>query len=179
MTDTVFVNTVTLTDDNWFNDLNRLHYTIFGDPANVSTAFTAIKQPATSSIAGVLETAIQSEMETASSNALIVTPGLAQYHPAHPKAVARWSSSTTVPFAYGISTTIVKVGTGAYTLSFLNNFSSSNAIVPMFSCDDNGQSLVGSASTLTISTCTVVYRNAVSSLADAPNFYAAFYGDLP
>ena len=179
MTDTVFVNTVTLTDDDWFNDVNRLHYTIFADPANVSTAFTAIKQPATSSIAGVIETAIQAEMETASSNALAVTPGLQQYHPAHPKAVARWSSSTTVPFAYNISTTIVKVGAGAYTLAFLTNFTSSNVVVAQLCSDDIGASLIGTVSTMSISTCTVVYRNAAGTLTDAPNFYATFFGDLP
>lgn len=33
MTSTVYVNGSTLTDEDWFNDLNRLHYTIFGDPA--------------------------------------------------------------------------------------------------------------------------------------------------
>ena len=38
MTSTVFVNGVTLTDDDWFNDVNRLHYTIFADPADVATA---------------------------------------------------------------------------------------------------------------------------------------------
>ena len=34
--DTVFVNGVTLSDEDWFNDLNRLHYTIFSDPANLA-----------------------------------------------------------------------------------------------------------------------------------------------
>ncbi len=38
MADTVFVNGTTLTDADWFNDLNRLHYTIFNDPANRNTA---------------------------------------------------------------------------------------------------------------------------------------------
>lgn len=38
MADTTFVNGVTLTDEDWFNDVNRLHYTIFGDPANKNTA---------------------------------------------------------------------------------------------------------------------------------------------
>ena len=38
MADTTFVNGVTLTDADWFNDVNRLHYTIFGDPANKNTA---------------------------------------------------------------------------------------------------------------------------------------------
>ena len=36
MADTTFVNNVTLTDSDWFNDLNRLHYTILGDPADAS-----------------------------------------------------------------------------------------------------------------------------------------------
>lgn len=38
MADTTFVNGVTLTDEDWFNDVNRLHYTIFGDPSNAVTA---------------------------------------------------------------------------------------------------------------------------------------------
>jgi len=38
MTDTVFVNNVTLTDSDWFNDVNRLHYTILVDPANLAAA---------------------------------------------------------------------------------------------------------------------------------------------
>jgi hypothetical protein len=40
--DTTFVNTVTLSDADWFNDLNRLHYTIFGDPADDAAARTGI-----------------------------------------------------------------------------------------------------------------------------------------
>ena len=40
MSDTTFTNGVTLTDADWFNDVNRLHYTIFGDPANAGAART-------------------------------------------------------------------------------------------------------------------------------------------
>lgn len=40
MSDTTFTNGVTLTDADWFNDLNRLHYTIFGDPSTVGAART-------------------------------------------------------------------------------------------------------------------------------------------
>lgn len=36
MVSTVFVNGVTLSDEDWFNDLNRLHYTILGDPATLA-----------------------------------------------------------------------------------------------------------------------------------------------
>lgn len=41
MPSTSFTNGVTLTDDDWFNDLNRLHYTIFGDPTNLASAQAA------------------------------------------------------------------------------------------------------------------------------------------
>ena len=40
MSDTNFTNGVTLTDADWFNDEDRLHYTIFGDPATAAAART-------------------------------------------------------------------------------------------------------------------------------------------
>lgn len=42
MADTTFTNNVTLTDADWFNDLNRLHYTILGDPANLDAVKATI-----------------------------------------------------------------------------------------------------------------------------------------
>lgn len=42
MSSTTFVNGVTLTDDDWFNDVNRLHYTIFNDPADLAAAFARL-----------------------------------------------------------------------------------------------------------------------------------------
>ena len=45
MADTVFVNSITLSDEDWFNDLNRLHYTIFADPANVTAAMNTLLAP--------------------------------------------------------------------------------------------------------------------------------------
>lgn len=178
MSDTVFTDTVTLTDDDWFNDLNRLHYTIFGDPATSTAAFNAIKQTATAASTGVLRLAVQADQEATSTGALAVTPSVQHYHPSAAKAFARWSSTTTVPVSYNVSSTIVKVGTGAYQLKFINNFSSTNVLVPVLSCDDTGAIIAGSVSTMTVSTCTVVFRNAAGALTDAANFYAAFYGDL-
>ena len=57
MSDTTFVNAVTLTDADWFNDVNRLHYTIFGDPANAAAALTSLGGVSASaaSITGTLE----------------------------------------------------------------------------------------------------------------------------
>lgn len=42
MASTTFVNGVTLSDADWFNDVNRLHYTIFGDPADAAAARTSL-----------------------------------------------------------------------------------------------------------------------------------------
>ena len=42
MADTVFSNGVTLTDSDWFNDTNRIVYTILADSANAAAARTAL-----------------------------------------------------------------------------------------------------------------------------------------
>ena len=42
MADTTYTNGVTLTDADWFNDVNRLHYTILGDPADAAAIVTAL-----------------------------------------------------------------------------------------------------------------------------------------
>lgn len=41
MADTAYTNGVTLTDADWFNDVNRLHYTLLADPANLASAHQA------------------------------------------------------------------------------------------------------------------------------------------
>lgn len=178
MADTVYTDQVTLLTADTMNDLNRLNYTIFGDASTTVLAFNAIKQAATSASTGVLRLAVQADQEATSTGALAVTPSVQHYHPSAVKAFAKWSSTTTVPIAYNVSSTVVKNATGSYTLRFSNNFSSSNAIVPQFGCDDTGAICQGYVSTMTVSTCTVVYRNSSGVLTDAANFYATFYGDL-
>lgn len=42
MADTTFVNNITLSDADWFNDVNRLHYTILNDPADAAAVKTAL-----------------------------------------------------------------------------------------------------------------------------------------
>jgi len=57
MADTTFVNGATLTDEDWFNDVNRLHYTILGDPANAAAARTGLGSTATGDAVFVAATA--------------------------------------------------------------------------------------------------------------------------
>lgn len=42
MSDTTFVNGSTLTDADWMNDINRLHYTLLGDPATIAAIKNAL-----------------------------------------------------------------------------------------------------------------------------------------
>ena len=53
MASTTFTNNVTLTDADWFNDLNRLHYTILGDPADAAAARTALSAAGTGANADI------------------------------------------------------------------------------------------------------------------------------
>lgn len=47
MADTVYVNSVTLTDQDWFNDVNRLHYTILSDPADAAAVASPLSTKST------------------------------------------------------------------------------------------------------------------------------------
>lgn len=64
MSDTTFVNGVTLTDADWFNDLNRLHYTILGDPANLAAVKTTVVTAAAGGSLVLLQTATASASAT-------------------------------------------------------------------------------------------------------------------
>lgn len=42
MASTTFTNGVTLTDEDWFNDVDRLHYDILSDPADIAAVYKTI-----------------------------------------------------------------------------------------------------------------------------------------
>jgi hypothetical protein len=56
LADTTFTNGVTLSDADWFSDLNRLHYTIFEDPSNAANAWANLIENA--AIGGIGKNAI-------------------------------------------------------------------------------------------------------------------------
>jgi hypothetical protein len=55
MSDTTFTNGVTLTDADWFNDVNRLHYTLFNDPTTTASVASALA-PSISSLGSITVT---------------------------------------------------------------------------------------------------------------------------
>lgn len=158
MADTTFTNGVTLTDEDWFNDVNDFYYGVFRDAGTLVSAqsafysatvaaaamFTNVTQlnvAGTLSVsAGVAGAAVatQANMESAISSgsvALIVTPGRLQYHPGVAKAFVRFDGSATsvtaAAGAYNISS-ITDKGTGNYNIIFTTAFSA-NSFAPMVS----------------------------------------------
>jgi hypothetical protein len=78
--------------------------------------------------AGVIEVAIQSEMETGSSTTLAVTPGRQQYHPSAAKVWGQASASGTLIVGYNV-TSITDTGTGVATVVVGTDFSTDNVAV--------------------------------------------------
>ena len=82
---------------------------------------------ASDSVAGKIEIAVQSEMETGSDTSLAVTPGRQQYHPSAAKFWVKFNGSGTaaISSSYNV-TSLVDNGTGNYTVNIATDFSSAN-----------------------------------------------------
>lgn len=96
---------------------------------------TTVTDPsATDTVEGLIELAIQSEMETGTDVTRAVTPGRQHFHPAASKAWAKFAGSDgTIAASYNV-TSVVRADTGDYTVTIANDFSSANysvAISPM------------------------------------------------
>lgn len=78
--------------------------------------------------AGIVELAVQSEMEAASSNTLAVTPGRQHYHPSAAKFWAKVTVSGGTPSvsaSYNV-TSVTDTDTGVLTVTIATDFSSAN-----------------------------------------------------
>lgn len=64
MSSTNFTNGVTLTDADWFNDVNRLHYTILGDPADLAAVKTTVVTAAAGGAMVLIQTQAASNSAT-------------------------------------------------------------------------------------------------------------------
>lgn len=84
---------------------------------------------ASDSQAGVIEVAVQSEMEAGSSTTLAVTPGRQQFHPSAAKAWCMFNGTTVGTNAPTVGynvTSVTRNGTGDYTINFTTAFSTAN-----------------------------------------------------
>lgn len=170
MSDTLFVNGVTLTDADWFNDLNRLHYTILGDPASFGTGVAAwLVTPSSANLA----TAITDET---GSGALVfgTSPAITTSLTTGSTTFALINTTaTTVNFA-GAATTL-NVGAGAAstaTLAFttainLNTAAivSNQTTVAVINTNATTVNAFGAATTLNIGAATGTLTVANTTLA--------------
>jgi hypothetical protein len=98
------------------------------DTGRVLTASNLAALGVSDSLAGLIEAAVQSEMEAASSTVLAVTPGRQHFHPGHPKAGGNLDGSGTPAFAsgdYGMGA-VTDNGTGDYTVALDTAFADTN-----------------------------------------------------
>jgi hypothetical protein len=89
-------------------------------------AFAALKQAASDTATGVVEIAVQSEMEAAADTGRVVTPARQHFHPGMPKAAGRGGSGGGIEgTAYNVAG-IVQNGTGDYTVTLTNAMADTN-----------------------------------------------------
>ena len=97
------------------------------DVSSAATAFSNIKQAASTAASGAIAIADQAAMEAASSTVLAVVPGRQHNHPGHPKTWANFHMSGTAALdaSYGVSS-LVDNGTGNPAINHSTAFSSAN-----------------------------------------------------
>jgi len=125
--------------------------------------------------AGVIEVAIQSEMEAGSSTTLAVTPGRQQFHPSAAKGWASADAAGTINASYNL-TSITDVDLGQITFTWATDFSSANyaAVSDSFLAGAVSNSRVlGQAA----GTTDLAVTNAAGSAADPTAYFIAAFGD--
>lgn len=201
MSDTSFTNGVTLTDSDWFNDVNRLHYTIFGDPANTISAaaaigldFTNVRVGGTlsvsagatfnalattdlsaSAVAGLV-VATQAQMETGTAVNKIVSPGRLQYHPAAAKAWAKFDASGSAASSFNV-TSITDNGTGDFTVNFTVPFSSAHYAINVTPFRADNATRLAYVRSVSATSAQVTIIDATFTPADPTYTMVACYGD--
>jgi hypothetical protein len=186
MATTDFTNGVTLTDDDWFDDVDFLVYDIFGDSTTTASAaarlapsFNNLTVAGTLSIsAGVAGAAVatQAQMEAGTSTTTIVTPGRAHFNPGSAKAWARFdggATSVTAAASYNVAS-IADLGTGVYRITYTTAFSSDTAYA-VVGTSNNSQLALRSVSAGSVS---IVCSASDGTLQDGDIVCVVAFGDF-
>lgn len=157
----------------WVAD-EDLHYTYTGS--------TWRSEAAGDTQAGIVELAVQSEMETGSSNTLAVTPGRQHFHPSAAKFWAKVTVSGGTPSvaaSYNV-TSITDTGTGLLTVTIATDFSSANwACVATVESDSTNSPRIATVvqSAQAAGTVQVSANNASGTLTDPAAWHVVGFGD--
>ena len=151
------------------------------DVTTAATAFTNIKQAASDSATGVLEIAVQSEMETGTSTTLAVTPGRQHWHPGHPKVWCKANSAGAISVSYNM-TSVTDNASGDITFTFATDFSSADyaAFVSVYrslSTTTNFAPFFDTSTAVAAGAIRAQFRNASGSLIDPSAWFFLALGD--
>lgn len=144
-----------------------------------SGAFGAIKQAATDSATGVVEIAVQSEMEAGSSTTLAVTPGRQHYHPSAAKCWGVVTVSAGVPTlnaSYNVNS-ITDSGVGILDVTVENDFSSVNYPITA-TIKSASATLVANYDTVAVGSFRITCRDKTDTLSDPAGYSFVAFGDL-
>lgn len=151
------------------------------DLADAATAFTNIKQAASDTTTGVVELAIQAEMEAGTDVERAVVPGRQHFHPSAVKAWAKFvadgvAGAATISASYNV-TGVNKDGTGDYTITIDTNFSSGDYVVQISYLNAGGPDFRLSVITQAAGTFTIKSHDSAGSDGDPEQIYFVCYGD--
>ena len=152
---------------------------VLGTPSSGDLSNCTSYPSASDTAEGVIEVAVQSEMETGTSTTLAVTPGRQQYHPSAAKAWVLYTSVTTT--AIGVSYNIASLtdaGTGLTNINISTDFSSADYVTTGISGTGARQTIstsAGTPPTAGVFTCT--QYNTSGGVADGAECNVVFFGD--
>jgi hypothetical protein len=130
--------------------------------------------PASDTVAGVIEVADQADQEAASSITHAVTPGRQHFHPSAVKVWGRAGTSNNLLSGYNISS--VTTGTGQATFNFSVTFSSD--ATPLASTRHNGALVFRVGTGATTTSATIVSYTSPGTQTNPSEYCLAMFGDL-
>lgn len=140
-----------------------------------TSASGAIVSDASDTVKGRIEIAIQSEMETASSTVLAVTPGRQKFHPSAAKAWTQFTSAGVVNGSFNTSS-ITDTTNGQWTVIYTVPFSNT-AYSAHFSLNNTATTLMPGLSTQSENGCALVARDTAGTTTDTSPLNFAAFGD--
>ena len=147
-----------------------------GTPIVLDTAETAdLPAAASDTVAGKIEIAIQSEMETATDVVRAVVPGRQQFHPSAAKGWIKAGVTGNTIVSYNTSS-VTDGGTGLATINWATDFSGGD-YAQITDVLTSG-SLFSLTNAQAAGTTGIAARDDASTLTDPTNFFCVAFGDL-
>ena len=136
---------------------------------------------ASDSVPGIVQYAVQADMETDTSNVLATTPGRLKFSPGVAKAWVRFTGVTTaaITASYNVSS-VTRTATGTYTIAFTTAFSANPCVGGMAKSNsaNPGFPRENTAGTSSFSVICAVVTGAGSAIEDAAFMNVQFWGDF-